>query len=156
MMKSFPRPWYLTKWRARSDSRRSRNEAAAADLGVETAIEATARRGAPGPPRSGSRTRARNGAVGAATAAAAAKEVAAAAGDIATRAGAGSGSARGFGRSGGCGGSRSLSGISVRVMTRSLWVNAGGPIDKVWPAIIESMSGPTWMRQDFLRAAYGC
>jgi hypothetical protein len=89
----------LTKWRARSDSRRSRNEAAA-DLGVETAIEATARRGAPGPPRTGRRTQPRDGAAREATVAAAAKEevAAAAAGDMATRAG---GGARGVGAFGG-------------------------------------------------------
>jgi hypothetical protein len=52
MMKSFPRLWYLTKWWARSDSRRARNEALAADLGAETAIETTERRGA-GRPRTG-------------------------------------------------------------------------------------------------------
>jgi hypothetical protein len=63
-MKSLPKPWYLTKWRARSDSRRSRNEVAAPDLGADTAIEATTRCGAAGAPRSGRRTRPRDGAVG--------------------------------------------------------------------------------------------
>jgi hypothetical protein len=63
-MKSLPRPWYLTKWRARSDSRRSRNEEATPDLGVDTAKEATVRRGAAGTPRSGRRMRPRDGAVG--------------------------------------------------------------------------------------------
>ena len=85
MMKSLPRPWYLTKWRARSDSRRSRNEAAAPDLGADTAIEATARRAAAGTPRSGRRTRPRDGAVGLgmATETAAKAVVVAAAGDMA-------------------------------------------------------------------------
>lgn len=88
MMKSLPRPWYLTKWSARSDSRRSRNEAA--DLGADTAIEATARRGAAGDPRGGRRTRPRDGAVGLGVATeTAGKAVAAAAGDMADRAGAG-------------------------------------------------------------------
>jgi hypothetical protein len=85
----------LTKWRARSDSRRSRNEAAA-DLGVETAIKATARRGEPGPQRTGRRTQPRDGAARGATVAAAAKEVAAA-GDMATRAGRGARGVRGDG-----------------------------------------------------------
>jgi hypothetical protein len=81
MMKSFPRPWYLTKWSARSDSRRSRNEALAADLGAETAIVATERRRA-GDMRTGSRRIRRVGEVGAGTVAAA-REVAAA-GDMAS------------------------------------------------------------------------
>jgi hypothetical protein len=85
-MKSLPRPWYLTKWRARSDSRRSRNEVAAPDLGADTAIEATARRGAAGTPPSGRRTRPRDGAVGLGTAMEiATKVVVAAAGDMAAR-----------------------------------------------------------------------
>jgi len=64
MMKSLPRPWYLTKWR------RSRDEAAGEDRGAETA-ETTGRRGA-GAERSERRMpRAREGAVGSA------KEVAA-------------------------------------------------------------------------------
>jgi hypothetical protein len=91
MMKSLPRPWYLTKWSARSDSRRSRNEAAAGDLGAETAIEATARRGTVGP-RNGRRTRPREeGAVEAEKVAAkdVARAAAAAAGDMATSARAG-------------------------------------------------------------------
>lgn len=83
MMKSLPRPWYLTKWRARSDSRRSRNEAAAPDLGADTAIEAAARRGAAGTPRSGRRTRPRDGAVGLGMATETTAKAVAAAGDMA-------------------------------------------------------------------------
>jgi hypothetical protein len=87
-MKSLPRPWYLTKWRARSDSRRSRNEAAAPDLGADTAIEATARRGAAETPRSGRRTRPRNGVVRFGVATETPAKAVAAADDMAATAGA--------------------------------------------------------------------
>lgn len=106
MMKSFPRPWYLTKWRARSDSRRSRNAAAAADLGVDTAIAATQRR-AVGFPRSVRRRREGAGAGVAASFAAAAAMVAVAAAvadDMAARA---------CGWEGGSGGSSTFKGTCL-------------------------------------------
>ena len=60
MMKSLPRPWYLTKWR------RSRDEAAGEDRGAETAETTTRRRA--GAARSGRQMpRAREGAVRSAT-----------------------------------------------------------------------------------------
>lgn len=136
MMKSLPRPWYLTKWSARSDSRRSRNEAA--DLGADTAIEATARRGAAGDPRGGRRTRPRDGAVGLGVATeTAGKAVAAAAGDMADRAGAGPRERVrvGFGRGWRV---RGPVAVAVRVIyAETLRSMEMGP-RSVWPTVIDA------------------
>lgn len=126
-MKSLPSPWYLTKWSARSDSRRSRNEAAAGDLGADTAIEATARRGR-GFPRNGRRRRLpEEGAVEVVKLAA--KDVtlaAAAAGDMATSARAGRGLEEGPCRR------------RCRLMTGSFLLYASGLHVTRWPTVIEA------------------